>query len=93
MLNRPLYRHIFKELSKEKRMVFLSGARRVGKTTLGELIGEGFLNQDYLSWEIPQDRTRLIRSPPFSKRSNAGTNRCRWWCWTRSPGTAAGANT
>jgi predicted AAA+ superfamily ATPase len=65
MLNRPLYRHIFKELSKEKRMVFLSGARRVGKTTLGELIGEGFLNQDYLSWEIPQDRTRLIRSPNF----------------------------
>ncbi len=65
MLNRPMYRHIFKELSKEKRMVFLSGARRVGKTTLGELIGEGFPNQDYLNCETPQDRTRLIRNPGF----------------------------
>jgi uncharacterized protein len=65
MLERPLYRHLFKELSKEKRMVFLAGARRVGKTTLGELIGEGFPNQDYLNWEIPQDRTRLIRNPAF----------------------------
>jgi hypothetical protein len=65
MLNRPMYRHIFKELSKEKRMVFLSGARRVGKTTLGELIGEGFPNQDYLNCETPQDRTRLVRNPGF----------------------------
>jgi uncharacterized protein len=65
MLNRPMYRHIFKEISKEKRMVFLSGARRVGKTTLGELIGEGYPNQGYLNCETPQDRTRLIRNPGF----------------------------
>jgi predicted AAA+ superfamily ATPase len=65
MLDRPLYRHLFRELTKEKRMVFLSGARRVGKTTLGELIGEGFVNQDYVNCESPQDRTRLIRSPAY----------------------------
>ena len=65
MLDRPLYRHIFKELSKEKRMVFMSGARRVGKTTLGEMIGQGFANRVYLNWEIPEHRTRLIRKPAF----------------------------
>jgi predicted AAA+ superfamily ATPase len=65
MLDRPLYRHIFHELSKEKRMVFMSGARRVGKTTLGEMIGQGFANRVYLNWEIPEHRTRLIRSPAF----------------------------
>ena len=46
-------------------MVFLAGARRVGKTTLADLIGESFVNQAYMNWEIPQDRTRLIRSPAF----------------------------
>jgi len=65
MLDRPLYRHIFKELSKEKRMVFMAGTRRVGKTTLGEMIGQGFANRAYLNLEIPEHRTRLIRSPAF----------------------------
>ncbi len=65
MLDRPLYRRMFKELSKEKRMVFVAGARRVGKTTLGDLIGRSYPNQSYLSWEIPEHRTRLIRNPSF----------------------------
>ena len=61
MLDRPLYRNLFKELTKEKRMVFMAGARRVGKTTLGEMIAESFANHEYLSWEIPEHRARLIR--------------------------------
>jgi hypothetical protein len=65
MRDRPLYRRIFTELSKEKRMVFMAGARRVGKTTLGEMIGQGFANRVYLNWEIPEQRARLIRSPAF----------------------------
>jgi predicted AAA+ superfamily ATPase len=65
MLDRLLYRNIWKELTKEKRMVFMAGARRVGKTTLGEMIAESFANREYLSWEIPEHRTRLIRNPTF----------------------------
>jgi predicted AAA+ superfamily ATPase len=65
MQDRPLYRHIFTELSREKRMVFAAGARGVGKTTLGELIGRSYPNQVYLSWEIPEHRARLIRNPSF----------------------------
>jgi hypothetical protein len=63
MRERPLYRKIFKELSKERRMVFMAGPRRVGKTTLGEMIGRAFTNQMVLNWEIPEHRTRLIRNP------------------------------
>jgi hypothetical protein len=65
MLDRPLYRHIWRELTREKRMVFMAGARRVGKTTLGEMIGQSYPNRVYVNWEIPEDRTRLIRNPAF----------------------------
>jgi hypothetical protein len=43
----------------------MAGPRRVGKTTLGEMIGESYPNQVYVNWEIPGDRTRLIRNPAF----------------------------
>ena len=65
MLDRTLYRNMWKELTREKRMVFMAGARRVGKTTLGEMIGQSHPNQVYANWEIPEDRTRLIRNPAF----------------------------
>jgi predicted AAA+ superfamily ATPase len=65
MLDRPLYQNMWRELTREKRMIFLAGARRVGKTTLGELIGESYPNRAYLNWELPEDRTRLIRNPAF----------------------------
>jgi|APFre7841882724_1041349.scaffolds.fasta_scaffold20204_2 predicted AAA+ superfamily ATPase len=65
MLDRPLYRHIWKELTREKRMVFMAGARRVGKTTLAEMIGQSYPNRVYVNWEIPEDRTRMIRNPAF----------------------------
>jgi uncharacterized protein len=65
MLDRPLYRHTWKELTREKRMVFMAGPRRVGKTTLGEMIGQSYPNRVYVNWEIPEDRTRLIRNPAF----------------------------
>jgi uncharacterized protein len=65
MRDRPLYRHIWRELTKERRMVLMAGARRVGKTTLAEMIAEGYANQAYLNWEVPEDRARLIRRPGF----------------------------
>ena len=65
MLNRLLYRNLWRELTREKRMVFLAGARRVGKTTLGQMIGQSYPNHVYMNWEIPEDRTRMIRNPTF----------------------------
>jgi len=65
MLDRLPYRNIWRELTREKRMVFLAGARRVGKTTLGQMIGQSYPNHVYMNWEIPEDRTRMIRNPTF----------------------------
>jgi uncharacterized protein len=90
MFDRPLYRSIWKELTKEKRMIFMAGPRRVGKTTLGEMIGESYSNHAYLNWEIPTDRMCLIRNPAFfeeTERKDESTplvmfdeiNRYRGW--------------
>ena len=68
----------------------MAGARGVGKTTLGEMIGKSFPNQVYLNWEIPEHRTRLIHNPAFFEeveRRNESTplvmldeiNRHRGW--------------
>jgi hypothetical protein len=46
-------------------MVFMAGARRVGKTTLAEMIGQSYPNRVYVNWEIPEDRTRMIRNSAF----------------------------
>ncbi len=65
MVDRPLYRSLWRELTRHPRMVFLSGPRRVGKTTLGRMIGEAYPNRVYLNWEDPVQRVRLIRHPRF----------------------------
>jgi hypothetical protein len=65
MRERPLYQSLFMELAKEGRMVFLAGPRRVGKTTLGELVGRGYANRLVLNGEIPEHRAKLIRDPAF----------------------------
>jgi hypothetical protein len=90
MFDRLLYRSIWKELTREKRMVFMAGPRGVGKTTLGEMIGQAYPNHVYVNCEIPEDRTRLIRHPAFfeeTERKDESTplvmfdeiNRYRGW--------------
>ncbi|MEJ5360293.1 MAG: ATP-binding protein [Desulfobacterales bacterium] len=65
MVDRPLYRGLWRELTRHPRMVFLDGPRRVGKTTLGRMIGEAYPNRVYLNGEDPAERARLIRHPRF----------------------------
>lgn len=69
MTDRPLYRSLWRELTRHPRMVFLAGPRRVGKTTLGHRIGEAYPNRVYLNWEDPAERARLIRHPRFFEES------------------------
>jgi hypothetical protein len=40
-------------------MVFLSGPRQVGKTTLAKSILEG--DKGYLNWDISEDREAILR--------------------------------
>ncbi|MBN1841740.1 MAG: AAA family ATPase [Deltaproteobacteria bacterium] len=46
-------------------MIFLTGPRQAGKTTLAEIISRSFANSLYFNWDIPQNRIRLIENPAF----------------------------
>lgn len=65
MKPRPNYMAVWKELAADKSMVFISGPRQVGKTTLAKSISQDFANHIYFNWDIPSDRTKLIENPAF----------------------------
>jgi uncharacterized protein len=65
MIDRPLYRHAWEELSSEKSMIFLAGPRQVGKTTLAASIASRFPNRIGVNWDVPRDRTLILRRPDF----------------------------
>jgi hypothetical protein len=54
-MNRYLHFQITDDL--KRKMVFLAGPRQVGKTTLSKSLG---LKMDYLNWDIPADRERIL---------------------------------
>lgn len=65
MRPRPMYHNTWKDLSVEKSMVFMSGPRQAGKTTLSKQVLDSFSNRLYYNWDIPQDRVRLLENPFF----------------------------
>ena len=65
MHTRELYQNIWRELARDKAMIFLAGPRQSGKTTLARLISRSFTNSLYFNWDIPRDRSRLIENPAF----------------------------
>jgi hypothetical protein len=57
-------------------MVFLSGPRQTGKTTMARMISAGFPNTLYCNWDIHADKTRLLENPAFFeevKRKDSST--------------------
>jgi predicted AAA+ superfamily ATPase len=65
MEKRPLYFKTWETLAADKCMIFLSGPRQAGKTTLARHISETFANSLYFNWDIPEHRTRLLENPAF----------------------------
>lgn len=64
---RYLYSWIKKDLN--KKMVFLSGPRQVGKTTLAILLGrQEFRHVEYLNWDDPDHQKRILQRR-FSKEA------------------------
>jgi predicted AAA+ superfamily ATPase len=51
MKERIIYQKIWQKLSPYKNMVFLSGPRQSGKTTLTKIIARDFSNQVYFNCE------------------------------------------
>ena len=61
MRTRYLAPHIIKDL--KDKMVFIGGARQVGKTSLAKYIAEHhFKSYDYLNWDSRDDRKKIIQS-------------------------------
>lgn len=65
MRDRKSYVSIWRELARDKGVIFLSGPRQAGKTTLAQIISKSFSNYLYFNWDIPQHRIRLINNPAF----------------------------
>ncbi|MBU4387777.1 ATP-binding protein [Candidatus Dependentiae bacterium] len=65
MLPRNIFVQTWQELAQEKSMIFLSGPRQSGKTTLAKIIASSFTNSLYFNWDIPEHRTRFLRDHRF----------------------------
>lgn len=65
MKDRPLYLETWRQLSSDKAMVFLSGPRQSGKTTLAQTIAGEFSNHLYFNWDLDKNKTLLLKNPTF----------------------------
>ena len=65
MIERTLYLDTWNELAPHRQMVFISGPRQAGKTTLTEQIRARAANSLYINWDEPEHRRRLIGNPHF----------------------------
>lgn len=63
MLNRFYLSDIEDHLNRFNQMVFISGPRQVGKTTLAKLIGERRGVFLYLNWDILDDKALILSGP------------------------------
>ena len=68
MYARDMYRFIWNDLIQDKAMIFLSGPRQSGKTTLAQMIAKTYTNSLYFNWDIPDHRKDLIGNPYFFER-------------------------
>lgn len=50
---------------KETQMMFLTGPRQVGKTTIAEQLREQSTESVYLNWDITEDRTAILQGTRF----------------------------
>lgn len=65
MKERSIYLKVWDELAQEKSMVFMTGPRQAGKTTLAQIISSSFSNHFYFNWDIPVHRAKLLKNPNF----------------------------
>lgn len=70
MIKRQIYINLWEELSSEKPMIFLSGPRQAGKTTLAKEIAKKFKNNTYFNWDITEHKRLLIKNPTFFENAN-----------------------
>jgi len=65
MIERYDYLKLWQKLSANKSMVFMTGPRQAGKTTLSEQIQKRFKNSLYFNWDIIAHKKKIIQNPTF----------------------------
>lgn len=68
-LNHRAYQNVLEEtLQKQNVMLFLMGARQVGKTTLSKIMAESYGEHTYLNWDIDEHREMILSGQRFIEK-------------------------
>ena len=59
-MKRYVLDHFVDHCQKYRQMIFLSGPRQVGKTTVAEMLGEEFARNRYFNWDDMDDRALIL---------------------------------
>ena len=70
MIERNDYLHLWHKLAADKSMVFMTGPRQSGKTTLSEQIQKRFKNSVYSNWDIIDHKRKITQNPTFFQEMN-----------------------
>jgi len=70
MKKRKYYKNIWGDFNKEKEMIFISGARQTGKTTLAKGIASQEPVAHYFNYDVPENKTKLLAKPSFFEDIN-----------------------
>lgn len=65
MIVRDLKLDLLKDIREHEQMLFVSGPRQCGKTTLGQMVLEDVRAGRYWNYDIPEDRNLLSDRPAF----------------------------
>jgi predicted AAA+ superfamily ATPase len=72
MKRRDYYRSIWADFNKDKEMVFISGARQAGKTTLAKDIASEESTSLYFNYDIPINKSKILNHPTFFEEVDRG---------------------
>ena len=65
MQKRKYYKNIWADFNKDKEMVFISGARQTGKTTLAKDIASEEPVSRYFNYDVPENKAKILAKPSF----------------------------
>jgi len=67
MQKRKYYKNIWADFNKEKEMIFISGARQTGKTTMAKDIASEEPVSHYFNYDVPENKTKILAKPYISR--------------------------